>query len=87
MMKHKWHKEIKAWADGAKIERRNQKAGIDWESFNGHWATGAWWEYRVKQPIQKPPYLYVYKDSDGIIYLNDFLCGDDLLGKMKLEDL
>lgn len=68
MTKHKWHEEIKAWADGAEIERRKLSAGINWEPFNGHWATGFDWEYRIKPQPKEPQYLYVYFGNRGYGY-------------------
>jgi hypothetical protein len=68
-MQHKWHKEIKAWADGAEIEARwNSEVGnishdwkdcvgiIDWD-FSAH-------DYRIKPQPQEPQYLYVWLDKD-----------------------
>jgi hypothetical protein len=92
---HKWHKEIKAWADGAEIERRKVSAGIPWESFNGHWATGFDWEYRIKPQPKEPQYLYVYKINGeikfckphGIIEVPSGKQNIIKLGKIELEDL
>lgn len=61
MKQHKWHKEIKAWADGAEIEWWNdvhQRWEIEkepmWSCIN---------KYRIKPQPVEPQYLYVYKDS------------------------
>jgi len=60
-MKHKHAKLIKAWADGAQIERKGLVEGL-W-----HWETVPQWnpeeEYRLKpkQPIMR--WLWVYKCS------------------------
>ena len=79
-MKHKWHKEIKAWADGAEIEAR----GID-DPYNNRWElTDPQWDkrfdYRIKpQPVEvvatgqsfrfkEKKYLYVYADGDFFIH-------------------
>ena len=48
-MKHKWHKEIKAWADGAEIECKhedNEKDG--WQEFDGDWSNIEGWTFRIK---------------------------------------
>ena len=51
MAQHKWHKEIKAWADGAEIEARYEKAEgwSDWKLEEGGFV---WYqncvEYRIK---------------------------------------
>lgn len=62
-MKHKWHKEIKAWADGAVIECQNVATG-EWEELEvPYWYESNEYKYRIKsQPIE-PQYLYVYKDK------------------------
>ena len=61
MTQHKWHKEIKAWADGAEIEQRCHAPSIkeiiwsDWEQFDGEWTEEKHWEYRIKpQPKDLP---------------------------------
>jgi hypothetical protein len=60
-MQHKWHKEIKAWADGAEIEYKNSK---------GEWspAEAPYWhgddELRIKPQPKEPQYLYVWLDKD-----------------------
>ena len=61
MKPHKWHKEIKAWADGAEIEQRCHAPSIkeiiwsDWEQFDGEWTEEKHWEYRIKpQPKDLP---------------------------------
>ena len=71
---HKWHKEIKAWADGAEIEG-NYLRGIRavWvKESNPQWDAKEW-EFRIKQqPVEvvasgqpfrfkEKKYLYVYK--------------------------
>jgi len=76
---HKWHKEIKAWADGAEIEYWNDERET-WSSiFVG--SQPRWYEdvkYRIKpQPmpkgfpanktptgIKEPQYLYVYQSYE-----------------------
>jgi hypothetical protein len=60
MKQHKWHKEIKAWADGAEIEVKQEQGGwigID----NPGWYDE--YEYRIKPQPKEPQYLYVYEDS------------------------
>lgn len=54
---HKWHKEIKAWANGAEIQIKE---------CNGSWSNcpKPFWfgscEYRIKPQPKEPTYLYVY---------------------------
>jgi hypothetical protein len=58
MTQHKWHKEIKAWADGAEIEKWMlndtwQRVGHpDWYEFEN---------YRIKSQPKEPQYMYVYR--------------------------
>ena len=52
-MKHKWHKEIKAWADGAEIEARFKDEMTGWSEWDSMSSTcrfseDDWWEYRIK---------------------------------------
>jgi hypothetical protein len=69
MTKHTWHKEIKAWADGAEIESRFLYAQVeqDWQVTNAPRFEDPQWEYRIKPQPKEPQYLYVYhgKKSDG----------------------
>ena len=57
MTKHKWHKEIKAWADGAEIEQTLEKASgwTDWHDVVTpvFYTKGA--EFRIKKPSSNRP--------------------------------
>ena len=85
-MKHKWHKEIKAWADGAEIEFRFKAYGgwSEWEEDDTpYWRDGC--EYRIKLQPKEPQYINVY----GFLE-NQNLCfrqqiGMPYIGKIKLE--
>ena len=61
MKPHKWAKEIKAWADGAEIEKwvlndTWQRVGHpDWYEFEN---------YRIKPQPKEPQYLYVMQNID-----------------------
>lgn len=58
MSKHKWNKEIKAWADGAEIEQMH-KINTDgkWEMFNGAWGDfKSGWKFRIKPQHEEEPY-------------------------------
>ena len=66
MAQHKWHKEIKAYADGAEIEFRFFSEGkwCKWDVveppvFN----TDDDFQYRIKPQTKEPVYLYVYFDT------------------------
>lgn len=56
MKPHKWHKEIKAWADGAEIEFRykDRYLGDEWELVEVLNDFGEEFEYRIK-PQPKTP--------------------------------
>ena len=91
-MKHKWHKEIKAWAEGKEIEYRNN--GFEnWnlvESKSPEWLFD---NYRIKPSVKEPSYLYVWVNKDTEMaqletYKPQRILEDDLykyIGKIKLE--
>jgi len=91
MKQHKWHKEIKAWADGAEIEGR--KKGYLTNEFyvlsDPNWNSNHW-EFRIKPQPKEPQYLYLYKNRKSLevvmLWSNDFE-GNLLryIGKIKLE--
>ena len=91
MAQHKWHKEIKAWADGEEIE---------WLSPTGQWIilnNPVWGsandEYRIKPQPKEPQYAYAWhvKDTDQIEWYFDEPEGIEndewhrYIGKIKLE--
>jgi len=96
--KRKWHKEIKAWANGAEIEVRHldaeNKNWHDWKSIDHHsyhaYAFKDEYEYRIKAQPKEPQYLYVYRLNGYSLRIsqekdsNDTYKGD-FLGKIKLE--
>ena len=89
MKQHKWHKEIKAWADGAEIEQK-QITVNKWVEFDGDWLVSDCWEYRIKPQPKPVQYLYVYKMHDGVDA--GFTVGEiqetpfeKYIGKIKLE--
>ena len=91
MTQHKWHKEIKAWADGAEIQFFS--AGYGWmDAGIPEWLDES--EYRIKPQPKKPQYLYVY--NKGSLNKFDFYCSlnelsgmdartHQYIGKFKLE--
>lgn len=94
-MQHKWHKEIKAWADGAEIEQKyigsattTYKDYIDWNKTNyPNWDITSW-EFRIKPQPKEPQYLYVYIEPSGKYTFGRFNCsynGAKPIGKIKLE--
>jgi hypothetical protein len=98
MKQHKWHKEIKAWADGAEIEVKNSMDIDEWiPCLHPNWSEGFteevdWIEYRIKLQPKEPQYLYVYRDGQHHItfttnppYPAQNTWDIKLLGKIKLE--
>lgn len=89
MKQHKWHKEIKAWADGAEIE---MWYGDRWEQV---YHAPDWFEhevYRIKPQPKEPQYVHAYLNRKKQIVewaSNNHYSNDDCytyLGKIKLED-
>lgn len=94
MKQHKWHKEIKAWADGLEVQARF----VDRKNYNDDWDTldfsnveirdwdNADFEYRIKPQPKEPQYLYVYLDDN--YELSTIPLDNDkwkYIGKIKLE--
>ena len=63
MKQHKWHKEIKAWADGEIIQQMHKIYTYGkWEKFNNAWGDfESGWEFRIKLQPKEPQYMYVYR--------------------------
>ena len=101
-MKQKWHKEIKAWADGAEIEvlSNNDTWGVQ---KNPTFAKEC--EYRIKPPqhcccdkqtcsaLKEPSYLYIWFEPNyGTSYItknksvDTVPAGYEYIGKIKLEE-
>jgi hypothetical protein len=87
MAQHKWHKEIKAWADGAEIERYVETFDEWIDDYSPIWYIET--QYRIKPQPKKPQYLYVFQTSSG-----NFSCRKkrhgfeyigEYIGKIKLE--
>jgi len=68
---HKWAKEIKAWADGAAIESRDNIGG-GWSAWRSAphpaWVIGDQTEYRIKAEPREW-WTNVYDTSVGFLYL------------------
>ena len=93
---HKWHKEIKAWADGAEIEARNREGYNNpiaefahwWTIKDPRWETHDDIEYRIKPQPKEPQYLYLFQDKSGWLASNTNATGGMgllCIGKIKLE--
>ena len=95
MAQHKWHKEIKAWADGAEIEARFKDEMTGWTEWGSMSSTcrfsdDDWWEYRIKPQPKEPQYLVVFEDYDKkLMFLNAKIAippsALKYIGKIKLE--
>jgi hypothetical protein len=90
MAQHKWHKEIKAWADGAEIESKLDSEYGDWFlCLNPIWNDEAF-IHRIKPQPKEPQYLYVYanEDAEPCLFWNKITPLKTNLvyqGKIKLE--
>ena len=86
MTQHKWHKEIKAWADGAEIECRHFGCEVWLDVPNPNWNNIV--EYRIKPQPKEPQYLYVYQGIGELVLerSNTLVLDMNLIGKIKLED-
>ena len=85
MKQHKWHKEIKAWADGAEIETRFLYAQVEqtWQITNAPRFEDAQWDFRIKPQPKEPKYINVYGWlENGNITFKQY---GPYLGKIKLE--
>lgn len=89
-MKHKWHKEIKAWADGEEVEWKALITEYQWiEVGDGN----PMWhrhdvEFRIKPQPKEPQYLYAFKDNVGATFLRTSTARNShetYIGKIKLE--
>jgi hypothetical protein len=92
MKQHKWHKEIKAWADGAEIEYGfaiNKTPEWFDDDDNPCWKDDTL-VFRIKPQPKEPQYLYAYMTENGGIFVSqqkpfEYL-QKEYLGKIKLED-
>jgi hypothetical protein len=80
-MKHKWHREIKAWADGAEIEFLTEDGWFN--AGDPEWNENS--EYRIKPQPKELQYLYVWGKGMGIEFTICELKDRTLIGKIKLE--
>ena len=87
MAQHKWHKEIKAWADGGEVEFYDPVTET-WELIE----EPLWWDktkYRIKPQPKEPQYLYVHRNNEGNIEYafseTVSIVGYFYIGKIKLE--
>ena len=82
MAQHKWHKEIKAWADGAEIEYKADNYG-GWHNWFEEMGWYNFRQYRIKPQPKEPQYINVYGWlENGNITFKQY---GPYLGKIKLE--
>jgi hypothetical protein len=86
MKQHKWHKEIKAWADGEKIEYYSESLKQWIYDDYPSWLTDA--QYRIKPQPKEPQYLYVHVNAKGEYFIGKLISyyGCHYIGKIKLEE-
>ena len=93
-MKHKWHKEIKAWADGAEIECNLRSPSTQkWDGWfldsEPNWCSNENYKFRIKPQPKEPQYLYVYFNERTEKIDFDVIACDlgylEYIGKIKLE--
>lgn len=98
MAQHKWHKEIKAWADGAEIEWKytHEKSKFAWhnsdvvaEDFDQEDL-----QFRIKPQPKEPQYLYAWENQATGEFrlgenephpLREYVSQWKCVGKIKLE--
>ena len=92
MAQHKWHKEIKHWADGGEIEFKDKYAELWHRAEEPKWYEDR--EYRIKPQPKEPQYLYVFKSpyneykfspTNATSFIYDKYEWSNI-GKIKLED-
>ena len=81
---HKWHKEIKAWADGAEIQFKYEDE-YEWVDEDIPDWSDVELEFRIKPQPKEPQYLYVYLDDDYEFSPIPLTNKWEYIGKIKLE--
>jgi hypothetical protein len=87
MTQHKWHKEIKAWADGAVIEW-TFRGLCEWHTdTRPDWADGRC-DFRIKPQPKEPKYLYVHLFNGTAMLTESRACasGGRYIGKIEVQD-
>jgi hypothetical protein len=101
MKQHKWHKEIKAFADGETIQSREYK-GDYWQDDDRPFFWREDFQFRIKpqntcekcccqtcSDPKEPQYLYFFKDNVGNTFARTSTAKnscDTYIGKIKLEE-
>ena len=84
--RHKWHKEIKAWADDAQCIEVC-KAGIWYSTDYPNW-NFADEQFRIKPQPKVAKYLYAIQSHNGLITLvkSGQIFSGTLIGKIEVQD-
>lgn len=91
-MKHKWHKEIKAWADGAEVEFQYPDQDNKWLLDNDPQWNDRDYVFRIKPQPKQPKYLYAISKTNagnrGVwLSKDDLLLSDEyIIGKIEVQD-
>ena len=93
MKQHKWHKEIKAWADGAELQYKNKFDPDDtWDTeveMEPEWNSKVW-EFRIKPQPKEKKYLYVYHKNGFPLDISPVKWfsyqGYEYLGKIEVQN-
>ena len=81
-VKHKWHKEIKAWADGAEIQHNNLKG--DWiDVKTPAWSQGL--EFRIKPQSKSDTSIAVLERDYN--FMRDLAIGTEELLHKTIQEL
>ena len=90
MAQHKWHKEIKAWADGAIIQFKTIDGWEDCYENNPSWTLDNEIKFRIKPQPKEPQHLYAHRTNEGDITFEIdegvSVVGYQYIGKIKLEE-
>jgi hypothetical protein len=91
MKEHKWHKEIKAWANGAEVQSKyvEEAEWVDEDLTTPDWNDFEL-KFRIKPQPKEPQYYYVWQNHKGEIRLfgdglNELPIEYKYIGKIKLE--
>jgi hypothetical protein len=88
MPQHKWHKEIKAWADGAEIEQIYTYANLNFDSWE-QVKYPCWYEddaqFRIKPQPKEPQYLSVEITEKGFTFNCAPLFDAGITGKFAIK--
>jgi len=90
MPQHKWHKEIKAWADGAEIECNLRLPSTQkWDGWfldsEPNWCSNENYKFRIKPQPKEPQYLSVEITEKGFTFNCAPLFDAGITGKFAIK--